>query len=76
MSRDCTFTVLSDATIGHTTNCTNLFLKIFNDSADPTSPSSRSGCSIGDTVKILFSHWSTSSLCVSELRVVESLKGE
>ena len=76
LSRDCTFTVLSDVKSERTGNCENLFLDIFNDSTDPTSPFSRSGCLIGNTVKIQFSHWSTSSLCVSEIRVVESLIGE
>ena len=72
----CTFTDLSNATYKRTGNCKDLYLHIFNDSTDPTSPSSRSGCLIGNTVKIQFSHWSTSSLCVSEIRVVESLIGE
>ena len=72
LSRDCTFTVLSDATIARTGNCENLYLKILNDSADSTS-SSRSGCSIGDTVKILFSLY---SFCVSEIITVDLLKGE
>ena len=76
LKMDCTFTVSSDAQLERTGNCGNLYLHIFNDSADSTSPSSRSGCSIGDTVKILFSHSYPRSLCVSEIRVVESLIGE
>ena len=73
MSRDCTFTVLIDATITSITgNCGNLFLRILNDSADSTS-SSRSGCSIGDTVKILFSLY---RFCVSEIITVDLLIGE
>ena len=73
LKMDCTFTVSSDATIARTGNCGNLFLRISNGSTDSTSPSSRSGCLIGNTVKIQVSHWSTRSLCVSEMRVVESL---
>ena len=78
LKMDCTFTVSSDARapLERTGNCRDLYLHIFNDSTDPTSPSSRSGCLIGDTVKIQFSLYTYSSLCVSEIRVVESLKGE
>ena len=75
--RDCTITVLRNATIGYAgPSCEHLHLHILNGSAESTTSSSRSGCLIGDTVKIGFIHSSPSSLCVSEIRIVQLLIGE
>ena len=75
--RNCIFTVSNNSTIEHTEDCSGLKLRVFNRSAaspnqeNTFQPQRRSGCLLGDTVKVLKSSGSSGSICVKELTITE-----